>query len=226
MAVLEKERVEKPKALKLPDNIQEEIAICEQSRKKLSFTAPLSVEAEKWVGIVRGARLSQILHDLCIPVYSTQSVQEYKATMQGTENQKFRASIIRGLMFGIIIGTLVGFGASMLCKAINQQLFIAEYLAIAIILGIFFGGMSFNTIINLWEPSCKKWRRDKLEYYSNHVPTRALALALAVQAKIPEVIFQIEYFADHAEVADPFLIASAGDRKYYVAVWDEEGFKE
>jgi hypothetical protein len=76
--------------------------------------------------------------------------------------------------------------------------------------------------------SPNKWFIGPLDRYKNYVPPQALRIALAIKKELPEVKFKVEYFAvsDQCEPVDPFLMAYVDDNKHYIAVRDEEGFRE
>jgi hypothetical protein len=76
--------------------------------------------------------------------------------------------------------------------------------------------------------SPNKWFTGPLNRYKNYVPPQALHIALAIKKELPEADFKVEYFAvsNQCKPVDPFLMVYVDDNKHYIAVWDEEGFKE
>lgn len=230
MAVLEKVQVEAPKPFELPENVQREIEVRNKAQKRLGFVSGLSLEAKKWLDLKNGIKLSQILSDLGIPVYSSQSVQEYKEKIQKEGDQRYRKMMKKNWILSSSFSVMVAIGVGWLLASDFESVKPMGLLPVSLIAGvailgtwlIAFTALSPDGTVN---PGRERWQRTSLKVYNEEVPPQALALALEVQEQEPEVNFLVEYFAVHERVTDPFLIASAGDRAYYIAVWDEESFK-
>ncbi len=229
MAVLEKTQVEAPKTLELPQNIQEEIAIREQSKARLGFHSSLSKEVQGWAERKKGVQLSQILSDLGIPIYSPKSVEEYKKSMQDPENRRYATKRIRFWVITILVGALCAIGTGFFLFINHHAATVDNAVIIDAVVACIFMGLIGSIFCGSMMPFSKQktWRCSYLSSYSQQIPPQALALALTVQEKLSKVNFRVEYFAaDNWEIPnDPFLTVSAGDREYHIAVWDEKGFR-
>ena len=65
------------------------------------------------------------------------------------------------------------------------------------------------------------WDSVSIKEYDEPIPEFVLAKAIELKKRLPEVKLYIEYFGEK----DPFLIATYGEEKYYIEVWDEPKFE-
>jgi hypothetical protein len=77
-----------------------------------------------------------------------------------------------------------------------------------------------------WGPGDRKsWKVKPLRGYSLPVPEFALSYALAIHDANCAVNFEIEELTEDERAPDPFLVASYGDARCYIAVWAEPKFE-
>lgn len=164
-------------------------------------------------------RLVQALAKLGIPVYDPDSVDRYKAaTLKEARSQMWRREWRTGRWFAVTSAVLIG--AAPLFVTSNRSIFVT----------LFGGGLVAAAItligLHLAKEQAQKigWRKQFVsQHNASEIPTFVLTRALALRTECPDVNFEIESVM--AEKIDPFLVAEAGGEHFYIAYWNEPGFR-
>lgn len=76
------------------------------------------------------------------------------------------------------------------------------------------------------------WENYPLRGYEGNVPEFVLEKAVNIAKALPQTEFQIVQLVERSDrkertqrLPDPFLIASLGNERYYIEVWDEKEYE-
>lgn len=69
-----------------------------------------------------------------------------------------------------------------------------------------------------------RWQRVPLADFEGEVPEFALSHAVEIKDKLPTATFEVEELRVEKRY-DPFLVVSSGKERYYIDVWEEQGFE-
>lgn len=78
---------------------------------------------------------------------------------------------------------------------------------------------SFPRSSNLYQ-----WEKIEISNYKNEVPEWALNMATELKERVPASAFYIHELKEKTKI-DPFLSVVCGEKEYFIAQWDEPGFK-
>jgi len=154
--------------------------------------------------------------------YSAQSVKLYQRLTVLRANAK--------MVMPWMLGALVSLGALFwaiyqVVQAYPKGEGYAGVIALAVC-GVF---ISTTRTIYLWSQRDYEWTFKPLAYYDRPIPQSALRVALDIKEHAARNIeFGVENLQqkERPRIVDPFLIASRGGQRFYVAVWDEPKFEE
>lgn len=76
-----------------------------------------------------------------------------------------------------------------------------------------------------WKRS--RWYIENVRHYDAPIPVEVLEKVVALREKVSGYTYGVEYFARERRFydGDPFLVVQNEFELYYIAVWDEPGFK-
>lgn len=69
------------------------------------------------------------------------------------------------------------------------------------------------------------WQRSAIPAYHQPIPEFVLHKAIQLKEALPSVVLDVEYLTRQEIDPDPFLVASFGNERYYIEVWDEPKFE-
>lgn len=184
-----------------------------ECRATLGYNASDAIRPQKQL-----AYLLSVLHKSGIDPLNEKRVESYKFWQEvRVDKILWRALLMLAIVstVQIIIHTCLGKWPWQSADKFDWflPLFIG---AISIFVG---GGASFGP------GEYSEWKRISLEGYTRPVPEFALSYALTIKRMEPKIKFEILELVKKARVADPFLVATYGDAKAYIAVWDEPTFE-
>ncbi len=194
-----------------------ELELAEEAARLLGYSKLKQTVA----GVKEIRELSQVLQDLDVQPFPTNSVRRYKAEApDAAELTDVPEFFKRHRKLACLLLWLIALWAILSAIGIAVGWFLSWKLGVASVLSIlviFTKGCKFDDRL---AALFQKWERLPLAEYQEEVPLYVLQKAVEIKKQLPAAEFYVEQRAE-----DPFLIVTCGEREEYIEAWREPRFE-